>query len=36
MTAMAVDNVLALFDHGPHAGHPPTLLNPDVWRDRRP
>ncbi|NUR22852.1 D-glycerate dehydrogenase [Frateuria sp.] len=30
MTAMAVDNVLALFGHGPHAGHPPSLLNPEV------
>lgn len=30
MTAMAVDNVLALFGHGPHAGHPPSILNPQV------
>ena len=30
MTAVAVDNVLALFGHGPHAGHPPNLLNPQV------
>lgn len=30
MTAMAVDNVLAVFGHGPHAGQPPTLLNPDA------
>ena len=30
MTAMAVDNVLALFGHGPHAGRPPSLLNPEV------
>jgi gluconate 2-dehydrogenase len=30
MTALAVDNVLALFGHGPHAGQPPTLLNPAV------
>jgi gluconate 2-dehydrogenase len=30
MTALAVDNVLALFGHGPHAGRPPTILNPDV------
>jgi gluconate 2-dehydrogenase len=30
MTAMAVDNVLALFGHGPHAGHPPSLLNPEA------
>ena len=30
MTALAVDNVLALFGHGPHAGRPPTILNPNV------
>jgi len=30
MTAMAVDNVLAVFGHGPHAGHPPSVLNPQV------
>jgi gluconate 2-dehydrogenase len=30
MTAMAVDNVLALFGHGPHARRPPSLLNPEV------
>jgi gluconate 2-dehydrogenase len=30
MTAMAVDNVLALFGHGPQAGRPPSLLNPEV------
>ncbi|MDE1894109.1 MAG: D-glycerate dehydrogenase [Pseudomonadota bacterium] len=30
MTALAVDNVLALFGHGPHAGRPPTILNPHV------
>jgi gluconate 2-dehydrogenase len=34
MAAMAVDNVLALFGHGPHAGHPPTLLNPEVLAAR--
>lgn len=34
MTAMAVDNVLALFGHGPHAGHPPSLLNPQVLAAR--
>ncbi len=33
MTAMAVDNVLALFGHGPHAGRPPSILNPDVLAD---
>lgn len=30
MTAKAVDNVLAAFGYGPHAGHPPSLLNPEV------
>ncbi|MEP7184245.1 MAG: D-glycerate dehydrogenase [Rhodanobacter sp.] len=30
MTAMAVDNVLAVFGHGPHAGQPPSILNPQV------
>lgn len=30
MTAVAVDNVLALFGHGPHAGRPPNILNPNV------
>ena len=30
MTALAVDNVMAFFGHGPHAGHPPTILNPTV------
>ena len=30
MTAVAVDNVLACFGHGPHAGPPPNLLNPEA------
>ncbi|HXD36108.1 MAG TPA: D-glycerate dehydrogenase [Rhodanobacter sp.] len=30
MTSVAVDNVLALFGHGPHAGRPPNILNPNV------
>ena len=30
MTAVAVDNVLAFFGHGPHAGRPPNLLNPEA------
>ncbi len=30
MTALAVDNVMAMFGYGPHAGRPPTLLNPSV------
>jgi len=34
MTALAVDNVLALFGHGEHAGHPPSLLNPGVLAAR--
>jgi glyoxylate/hydroxypyruvate/2-ketogluconate reductase len=34
MTALAVDNVLALFGHGPDAGHPPSLLNPGVLAAR--
>jgi gluconate 2-dehydrogenase len=34
MTSMAVDNVLALFGHGPHAGRPPSLLNPEVLAAR--
>ncbi|MEI7037087.1 D-glycerate dehydrogenase [Fulvimonas yonginensis] len=34
MTAMAVDNVLALFGHGPHAGRPPSPINPEVLAAR--
>lgn len=30
MVSVAVDNVLAMFGHGPHAGRPPNILNPDV------
>jgi gluconate 2-dehydrogenase len=30
MAMLAIDNVLAVFGHGPHADHPPTLLNPGV------
>jgi gluconate 2-dehydrogenase len=30
MTAVAVDNVLARFGHGPYAGRPPNLLNPNL------
>ncbi|UPG84265.1 D-glycerate dehydrogenase [Luteibacter aegosomatis] len=33
MAALAVDNVLAAFGHGPHAGRPPTILNPGVLAD---
>jgi gluconate 2-dehydrogenase len=30
MTALAIDNVIAMFGFGPQAGRPPTLLNPSV------
>jgi gluconate 2-dehydrogenase len=30
MTSVAVDNVLAVFGHGPQAGRPPNILNPNV------
>lgn len=30
MTSLAVDHVRALFGHGPHAGRPPSILNPHV------
>ncbi|CAM0998373.1 D-glycerate dehydrogenase [Rhodanobacter sp. Root179] len=30
MTSVAVDNVLAMFGHGPQAGRPPNILNPNV------
>ncbi|GAA0910388.1 D-glycerate dehydrogenase [Luteibacter anthropi] len=33
MASLAVDNVLAAFGHGPHAGRPPTILNPGVLAD---
>lgn len=33
MATLAVDNVLAAFGHGPHAGQPPTILNPGVLAD---
>ncbi|OOG56793.1 D-glycerate dehydrogenase [Rhodanobacter sp. C03] len=36
MTALAVDNVLAFFGHGPHAGRPPTILNPTVLAAANP
>ena len=36
MTALAVDNVLAFFGHGPHAGRPPTILNPAVLAAANP
>ncbi len=32
MTATAVENVLAFFGHGRHAGQPPNLLNPEVLK----
>ncbi|WP_426702697.1 2-hydroxyacid dehydrogenase [Rhodanobacter sp. Col0626] len=36
MTALAVDNVMAFFGHGPHAGRPPTILNPAVLAEASP
>jgi len=30
MTSVAVDNVLAIFGFGQHAGRPPNILNPNV------
>ena len=33
MASLAVDNVLAAFGQGPHAGQPPTILNPGVLAD---
>jgi glyoxylate/hydroxypyruvate/2-ketogluconate reductase len=36
MTALAVDNVMAFFGHGPHAGRPPTILNPTVLATASP
>ncbi|MDF3981441.1 D-glycerate dehydrogenase [Luteibacter sp. PPL201] len=33
MASLAVDNVLAAFGQGPHAGRPPTILNPGVLAD---
>jgi gluconate 2-dehydrogenase len=36
MPALAVDNVLAFFGHGPHAGKPPTILNPTVLAAANP
>ncbi|CAM5505033.1 D-glycerate dehydrogenase OS=Rhodanobacter lindaniclasticus OX=75310 GN=B1991_09355 PE=3 SV=1 [Rhodanobacter lindaniclasticus] len=36
MTSLAVDNVLAMFGYGPHAGRPPNILNPNVLRQHAP
>jgi len=33
LAAMAVDNLLAGLGHGPHAGRPPALLNPEVLKN---
>jgi glyoxylate/hydroxypyruvate/2-ketogluconate reductase len=30
MAQLAADNLLAALGHGPHAGHPPSLLNPQI------
>lgn len=32
MAHLAADNLLAALGHGPHAGHPPSLLNPEAQR----
>ncbi len=34
LAAMAVDNLIAALGYGPHAGHPPAILNPGVLEDR--
>lgn len=34
MARLAADNLLAALGYGPHAGHPPSLLNPEVRRAR--
>ncbi len=34
MANLAIDNLLAVFGHGPHAGKPPTALNPEVLTRR--
>jgi glyoxylate/hydroxypyruvate/2-ketogluconate reductase len=34
MAQLAADNLLAALGYGPHAGHPPSLLNPQVLRRR--
>ena len=33
MARLAADNLLAALGHGPDAGHPPSLLNPEAWVD---
>ncbi|MEP6483370.1 MAG: D-glycerate dehydrogenase [Rudaea sp.] len=35
MTSLAVENLLAALGFGPHAGHPPNIVNPDALRNRR-
>ena len=35
MTALAVDNLIAALGCGPHAGHPPNIVNPDVLPRRQ-
>ena len=34
MAQLAADNLLAALGHGPHAGHPPSLLNPEARSGR--
>ncbi|MCY1231365.1 Glyoxylate/hydroxypyruvate reductase B [compost metagenome] len=35
MAMLAADNLIAALDQGPQAGHPPTVINPDVMSRRR-
>ena len=36
MANLAADNLIAALGCGPHAGHPPTALNPEVLAVARP
>ncbi|MEM5427071.1 D-glycerate dehydrogenase [Cupriavidus oxalaticus] len=35
MAMLAADNLIAALDQGPQAGHPPTVINPEVMPNRR-
>ena len=35
MAMLAADNLIAALDQGPQAGHPPTVINPEVMAHRR-
>ncbi|AQV94961.1 D-glycerate dehydrogenase [Cupriavidus necator] len=35
MAMLAADNLIAALDQGPQAGHPPTVINPEVMPHRR-